>query len=388
MAHFLRKCKGFVGFDIIGEAPERLYNLLVDNGVDVWSFRRRKDVLSGCMECRDYLKIRPLCRKVGVKTRVTGRYGLPFFLKKHRLRIGFFAGVVLFLVSLFFLSGFIWNVDVVGNQSIPTSEILTALDTLGLREGVRRKGLDPEALRMNLALKVDGIAWASINIEGVKATVNIAESRPLKGDADTPCNLVAERDGVIVAVEVESGTSEVKVGQSVAKGDRLVSGLTEYKDGTYKFVPSKGRIYAQTEREISCFVPFCQSVTDRSGQAVTRYAVSFFGVKIPLYLGSVKGSYETEQEIKHFERDTAYIPVRLYKTVFFKTETSEILLSEDEARQMAEEDLKSQESELLQNVEILHKSIEIQTVDGGILLTAKYSLKENIAKKDLLLILD
>ena len=83
MAHFLRKCKGFVGFDIIGEAPERLYNLLVDNGVDVWSFRRRKDVLSGCMECRDYLKIRPLCRKVGVKTRVTGRYGLPFFLKKR-----------------------------------------------------------------------------------------------------------------------------------------------------------------------------------------------------------------------------------------------------------------------------------------------------------------
>ena len=388
MAQFLRKCKGFVGFDIIGESPERLYNLLVDNGVEVWSLRRRKEVLSGCMQCRDYLKIRPLCRKVGVKTRVTSRYGLPFILKKHRLRVGFFAGVVLFLVSLFILSGFIWNVDVVGNENIPTSEILTALDSLGLREGVRRKGQDPEVLRMNLALKVDGIAWASINIEGVKATVNIAESRPLKGDADTPCNLVAERDGVIVAVEVESGTTEVKVGQSVAKGDRLVSGLTEYKDGTYKFVPSKGRIYAETEREISCFVPFRQSVTERSGKAVTRYAVSFFGLKIPLYLGSVKGEYQVKQDIKFFEQGGAYIPVRLYKTVFFKTETREVVFSEDEARKMAEEDLKSKEQDELQNVEILQKSTEIQVVDSGILLTAKYSLKENIAKKDLLLILD
>ncbi len=388
MADFLRKCKGFVGFDIVGDSPERLYNLLANNGVDVWNLRRRKDVLSGCVGYRDYLKIRPFCRKVGVKTRVTGRYGLPFFLKRHRLRVGFFAGAVLFLVSLFFLSGFIWNVNVVGNEAVPTSEILTALDGLGLREGVRRKGLDTEALRMNLALKVDGIAWASINIEGVKATVNIAESRPLKGEADAPCNLVAERDGVIVAVEVESGTSQVKVGQSVAKGDRLVSGLTEYKDGTYKFVPSKGRIYAETEREISCFVPFSQSVTDRSGKAVTRYAVSFFGVKIPLYLGSVKGGYEVEQEIKFFEQDGAYIPIRLYKTVFFKTVTREMVLNDDEARQMAEENLRSKEQYELQNKEILHKSTEIQEVDGGILLTAKYSLKENIAKKDLLLILD
>lgn len=388
MADFLRSCKGYVGFDIIGEAPERLYNLLVNSGVDVWNLRRRKDVLSGCVGYRDYLKIRPFCRRVGVKTRVTGRYGLPFFLKRYRLRVGFFAGVALFLASLFFLSGFIWNVNVVGNETIPTSEILTVLDSLGLREGVRRKGLDTEVLRMNLALKVDGLAWAAINIEGVKATVNIAESRPLRGEADAPCNLVAEHDGVIVAVEVESGTAEVKVGQSVAKGDRLVSGLIEYKDGTYKFVPSKGRIYAETEREISCFVPFRQSVTDRSGEAVTRYAVSFFGVKFPFYLGSVKGGYEVEQEIKFFERDGAYIPVRLYKTVFFKTETREIVLSEDEARQRAEENLKSKEQEELQNVEILHKSTNIQEVDGGILLTAKYSLKENIAKKDLLLILD
>jgi hypothetical protein len=116
--------------------------------------------------------------------------------------------------------------------------------------------------------------------------------------------------------------------------------------------------------------------------------VSFFGLKIPLYLGSVKGEYQVKQDIKFFEQGGAYIPVRLYKTVFFKTETREVVFSEDEARKMAEEDLKSKEQDELQNVEILQKSTEIQVVDSGILLTAKYSLKENIAKKDLLLILD
>lgn len=388
LIRFLRFLLGYVRFSVGGEFPERFLNQLAVGGVSVWGMRRRQDKLEAYVTVRDYLKFHRLKSKNRIVTKVLERYGLPFFVKRYRLRVGFGVGVAFFVAILFILSGFIWNIEVVGNKTLTQAEVLAALEELGLSEGVRRSALDQELLRTRLALKFDNIAWASVNIEGVKATVNISESKPPKKETLEPCNLVAELDGVITAIEVTEGTVKTAVGKTVKKGDLLVSGITEYKDGAYRFGVSSGKIFAETNRELTCFIPFEQTVTLRVGDPEARRCITFFGLNVPLYLGSVKEPYEVEAEHHRFEQNGMYLPITVTEAVFYKTETVKITLSEAEAKKMAEASLTELEKTELKNAEILEKSVDFEVTHTGVRIISKYNCRQNIAKTDLLLILE
>lgn len=384
----LRNIFGYVRFEIKGEFPERLLNQLAANNVSVWGIARRGKSITACISVKDYFRIRQYRGKNKVRTRILARRGLPFFASKYRLRVGLAAGLVLYVSVLFFMSSFVWNVRVVGNESIETEEILTACRELGLYEGADISDLDVEQIRTRLSLRLEGIAWASVNIEGVRATVNISESKGDKNPESPPCNLKASVDGVITKIEVTSGTIAVKVGQTVGKGQLLVSGITEYKDGAYQFGVSEGKVFAETSHETEIFVPFTQTQTVRTGEPKHKRVLSFFGIKIPLYLGSVKGDYETETETKRYENNEMYLPVTLTDTVFYKLKTQTVTLTQEEAKQKGTQQLEDFEKTDLKNAEILEKSVDFEVQSDGILLKAEYKCLENIAITDLLLILE
>ncbi len=387
LIRFIRFVLGYVNFAVSGQFPERFLNQLALGGVSVWGIKRQNDRILASVKARDYLKFHSFKAKNRVVTHVTERCGLPFILKRHRLRVGFAAGLVFYVAILCFLSTFIWNIEIVGNQTLTDAELIAACERLGLREGVRRSSLDQELLRTRLALEFDNIAWASVNIEGVKATVNVSESKPSQKDPEEPCNLVASHDGIITALEVTDGTIKAKLGQTVKKGDLLVSGITEYKDGTYRFGTSAGRILAETDRELSCFIPFLQTDTVRIGEPVTRRVVSFFGFNVPLYLGSIEKPYEAETETKRYEKNGMYLPIAFTETEFHKTQTVSYTISEVEAKQKAEERLSTLEATELKDAEILNKSTEFLVTSEGVTLISRYKCRQNIATKDLLLIL-
>lgn len=382
----LRYILGYVRFQVIGEFPERLFNQLAANGVAVWEMRRSGGSITACIKLRDYMKIRTYRGKNRVRTRVTGRYGLPFFLKKYRLRAGFAAGLVIYAVSLAVLSSFIWNIEVCGNTTLSSKDILSACSELGLYEGARISDLDAELLRTRLALKFEDIAWASVNIEGVKATVNISESIGDKNEAQKPCNLVAARDGIITALEVTEGSIAVKLGQTVAAGELLVSGITEYKDGTSSFGPSSGKVYAETSRTLSCLASFVQTETVYVGDPIKRSVLSVFGLDIPLYFGTLKGNFETDTDVHRIEHNSMYLPVILTQTTFKRTDIRAFEINETEAKALAEKMLTELEMEELKDVEILSKNVTFEVTGKGVRITGEYSCRENIAEQDLLLI--
>ena len=382
----LRYILGYVRFSVSGDFPERLFNQLAANGVSVWDMRREGKCMTACVKVRDYKKMRRYKGRNKVRIRATERCGLPFFMHRYRLRVGFAAGVIVYAAALVFLSGHIWNVKVVGLDRISEPEILNALSELGLHEGVPISSVDPEVLRTRLALKVDGIAWASVNIEGARATVNISESIGTKKTDRSPCDLVASTDGVITAIEVTNGNILVKVGQTVAAGDVLVSGITEYKDGSTFVGRSSGKIYASTEHTISRSAPLEREVTVGTGRVKTRRVLSFFGIDIPLYLGSLDGEYVASKNVKRFESNGMYIPVMLTETTFCEVEKKTVTVDTETARQMALEMLAAEEGEQLKNAEILSREVSFTETDGGVTAVAKYSCPENIANVDLLLI--
>lgn len=375
-------------FCVRGEFPERFLNQLAQRSVSVWGIKRRGKHLEACVSVSDYLKFNTYKAKNKVSTRIIKRHGLPFVIKRHKLRVGFAFGLVFYVALLCFLSSFIWNVRIVGNSAVPTEEIVSVCREFGLFEGARRSNVDPATFKIQIPLQCEGVSWASVNVEGVRATVNISESKGNKKEPQRPCNLVAEFDGVITALKVTEGTIEVKVGQTVKKGDLLVSGITQYKDGAYRFEVSAGEVLAETERELEVFVPFSQSKVIRVGEPKKRRVLTFFGINIPLYLGSVEKPYETVTRQSVFKMDGMYLPIKLCETEFFKTETVQYTLTQDEAKQKCLDELLKKEQTDLANAEILDKTVEFEVITDGICAISKYKCKQNIAKTDLLLILE
>ena len=388
IVELLKNVLGYVRFSIRGDFPERLLNQLALSGVSVWGIERHGSEISACILKKNYLKIRQYRMKNKVYTKVLSRHGLPFKAYRYRFRVGFAAGLLIYFAALVFLSSFVWNIRVVGIEKLTEAEVLTACSKLGLYEGRLKKEIDAENLRTRLALELPEISWASVNLEGVRATVNISEISALKNPPIEDCNLIAERDGIITKFEVTSGTITVKLGQTVKKGDLLVSGITEYKDGTYKFGPSQGEVIAETVHEMRVFVPFTQQKTVRIGKPLKKRVISVFGVSVPLYLGSVEGPFETESIETRYENSEMYLPLKLTETVFYKTAVEEFTVTSAEAETIALAELESREAEDFKNAEILSRGIEVVPSEDGITLKVFYKLRENIAKKDLLLILD
>lgn len=383
---FLRYLLGYVKFSIKGEFPERLLNQLAANNIAQWGLDRKDGTLTACIKAKDYLKIREIRGKNKVKTQIICRYGLPFFLKKYRLRVGFAVGLAFYIASLFFMSSFVWNIDVVGNNTVSDKQILSVCEELGLYEGSKISHIDTNLLKTQLALKLDEVSWASVNIEGVKATVNISESIGNKNEKQQPCNLIACRDGVITGLKVTEGTIAVKMGQTVTAGDLLVSGIIDYKDGTSSFTISSGEVFAETERTLSFLANYVQTEKIYVAPPQRRSVLTVFGLNIPLYLGTLKGNFETETTLKRFKKNGMYLPITLTETSFLAVDQRAYEITTEQAEALAKQKLFELEAQELENVEILSKTENVEVTEKGVLITATYKCKENIAVSDLLLI--
>jgi len=378
---------GYVRFIVIGEFPERLLNQFSINGISAWNIIRKKDYIEASILVRDYRQMRKVRAKSGVRTKIQQKYGFPFLIRNYSKRLGFLIGIACFFMIISFMSSFVWNIEICGNNYIETDSILSALYDLGLKEGTKINEIDSVDLRTKLALKVDNIAWAAINIEGSKVTVDISENKIVEEKAPSdPCNLVAKCDGVILNSEVIIGNSVVKNNTAVLKGQLLVSGIVEYKDGSSSLRHATGKVNAYTNHTLSAKVDFKQMVTRGTDNILTRSALKLFTINVPLYLGSVRGDYTKKIASWRYQNKNMYLPVTVTTATFTQNVTEEIVFSEQETTQMAKQKLMDNEKSELGEATILSKTENIIVNQDSVEVKADYVCEENIAVEEILLI--
>lgn len=382
MLWLYRFLRGFVTVLFCGDYAEKILNLCVSHRITIWNSRLCKEGIKTNIYLKDIMKLRKIVRKSKVRVRIVKRCGLPFRLAKNKKRLGLFIGVVLLFAFLQTMSGFIWIIEVTGNNKVETKEILAACDKIGICEGIWADSINPKTCREKLLLGSDGLAWASLNIEGSRLTVNVTEISETTRDDTAPCNLKSSADGIIKKIDVTSGNCLVKVGDTVKSGDVLVSGVLEKADIT-QFVRSAGVITAETTRIFSSEGKFEKVIKEKTGKIKTKYALEFFTLKIPLFLGGETGEYETELEIKEAEFLEKSLPIRLYKRRFIYYESRTLKFSEEKLRAELEQQVMAQiETEGLENYTV--SEFKEQITDGGIILSAEVTATENIAVEDAL----
>ncbi|MCL2593294.1 MAG: sporulation protein YqfD [Defluviitaleaceae bacterium] len=225
--------KGYVIIEVTGFSVSRFVNLAVHKGIYIWDVSHEKDRVIMKVSVKGFKLLKPCAKKTKCKFKIIEKKGLPFFAFRYRKRKIFVAGFVFFIAFVYFLSSFIWLVEVDGTDRISQEDIIRFSEEHGLRVGGLKFGINRRELEAAMINEFPYISFINIGIRGTKATISIAETIPPQEilDRSAPSDIIAKRDGVIMGVHVSTGTAIVREFDVVSEGDLLVSGhLTVSED--------------------------------------------------------------------------------------------------------------------------------------------------------------
>lgn len=380
MLWLYRFLMGYVTVLFSGDFCEKILNLTAKNRITLWNSRLTKKGIESNLLAKDFKRLRAIIRKSEIKVHILKRKGLPFKTSKYNKRLGLLIGAVIFMSFLKVMSGFIWVIDINGNETVSSSQILSACKEIGIKEGVKRSSIHTKTDRERLLLKLDKLAWASLNIEGSRLGVNVTERKKTEADETAPSNLKATADGIIKKIDIVSGNCLVKTGDAVKKGDVLVSGVIEKLSGTH-FVKSQGTITAETVEEIKLESKYKTEKTINSGKQKTKNVLEIFSLKIPLFLGEEKGEYKAYKDTKSLSFLGKDLPLRIHSKTFYFYETYKLTYSKE---QLEAELQKKLEKGLEKGSSIIESNVA--ETNDGLILTALVSNTKNIASEEKMLI--
>ena len=329
---------GTLKLEISGEFSERLLNILAAENIKFWGIEKSNESFIIYCYKKDILRIKKLRRKAFVSVKIICKKGFPVLFRKYKHRYGILS--VIFSVLLIIFSKFIWVININGNNSIENREIVECLNSLNIKEGCKVSSINTDYLKQKLILSCDNISWASLNVEGCVLNVNILEFENSLTNDNPPCNLIADNDGIIVKMNIHSGNYMVTVGQTVSKGQLLVSGVNTEK-GINSFIYSSGEVFASVPETLTLKVEKTVNYKNYTGKSNTKYARKVFNTTVPLYLGKDYGEYKRTNEIIDLKLFSEKIPIRVYKSRADFYNNKEKVLSETEAYDIALNDLQT-----------------------------------------------
>lgn len=215
---------GYRRFKVSEESIRQAVTLLLHNGINAkmsadGSFISRE---------RDSEKIFKIF-KGRVVYEASERLGLPGVYKRLPNKIGVFLGIIASVFLFGFFSNLVWDVRVTGNETIPDSAVVYSLSEANFSVGDMWNKSDRSKIETEFLRLCPDVSWININRRGTVAYVTLIEKeRHLEnggGEHALYANVTAAEDCVIEDITVVRGTAEVKVGDTVKKGDLLISGI-------------------------------------------------------------------------------------------------------------------------------------------------------------------
>lgn len=242
MTGLWRWLRGTAELRLSNVRPERFLNLCLREGVRVWAVHPSETGLTLRMAPADWARLRPAAGRMGAAAEEKIR-GLPGRYPALRGREVLLFGLPAVLLCLCAATQFIWDVRVEGLSRADRTAVLDALRAEGVKIGAPAVSVREKEVQNRLLLRLPEIEWIAVNLRGCRALVQAVEKPERPEEIPAGTDLTAERDGLLTAFEVFSGTAAVTPGATVRKGQVLVWGYEEDASGAR--VPVTPRAYAE-----------------------------------------------------------------------------------------------------------------------------------------------
>lgn len=294
----VKNMKGIMKVSIEGFFIERFINLCLQENVEIWEVERiNEGSINVNFIYTDYDKICEIANITRCKLEILEKNGVPFFVDRYKHRKLFAVLIAVIATIITIVNMFVWNVEIIGEFSIPIEEIKQVLNEKNIKVGVLKRTLDVEAIKLDIILEREDISWIGINIKGNSVIVEIVEKDLVDEDIykDTVGNIISDKSGIVEKIYVAEGTAMVKKGQLVEIGTLLISGsvvngsttkagvMGENLDanGT-RMVRADGEVTLKTTYVEKIKIPYEKDIVSKTGNVEKSYKLKINNYAINL----------------------------------------------------------------------------------------------------------
>lgn len=370
----IKKGKILVEIKILN--TEKLLNLFWTKNIRVYRVKKR-DFATLILEIDylNYAEVKECVESLGGRINIIKSAGFVFFLGNVKKKLSLVIGGLMFLCIIYYLSTYIWAIEVDVQQNIPPFEIRKQLNSIGIKPGIAKSSIDVKEIEKKLENMSSEILWLRVRIEGSTLKVVVEEKiNPPQELSYEYGNLVATMEGEVKRVYTFAGRAKVKSGQLVKAGDVVIEGIDGSEGGEY-ILPPRGMVIANTFYEKSMKVKVNGTTLERSGEKDSDIYINIFGKKIYI-----------KKAIKDFEHyDKIEVSGKMFnKVLYYERVEKDINLAEDGAIEKAVNELeKSLLNELSRDAKIVDKLVDKEMKDEeNMLINVVFVVEQNIVSED------
>lgn len=248
--------RGYYVIVVSGYGTERFINLCKVKNIYLWDLKLSQGECIMKITVSDYDTLFDIVNKTGVKVDILKKYGLPFLFWGRKSRV-FYTAFVGIAITLIFISNlFVWKIEFEGNYTLSKEQLNDFLTEYKVDEGVLKSKVPYEILEENLRKEFPIVKWCSVALSGNTLYVRLEENTLLKDttaamEEGMYSDIVSDVDGVVTELLVRNGVAQVKVGDTVTKGQLLVTGVVPIYDDsllvkTYHYYDADADIKIET----------------------------------------------------------------------------------------------------------------------------------------------
>ena len=354
---------GYVRINVEGYYIERFINICKSKYITIWNLKKNKDIcLYLNVRISEFKNLREVAKKTKCKIKIKNKKGMPFLLHKYKKRKIFGLLLILVLFFIWLSSNFVWNVDIIEENGNEIINIRQNLENVGLKTGNLKSRIDTKQIINKIRLERKDIAWMGIELKGTNAIVRIVKSdeKPDIIDENEYCSIISDKAGVITKINAQSGTANVKVGDTVREGDTLINGWMEGKFTGIRYVHAKGEIEAKVWHTKNKKFLYKTTEKEETGNIENKYEIKFNNFKINLYKKLSKfeiyDTIEAENKIRIFS--DFYLPISIVKKTNKELKEEQKQYTLEEARNKGIEELQNElDNEIEDKNSIVNKNI-------------------------------
>ena len=385
---WLKYMLGYLRISVEGYYIERFINICKKRNITIWNLKRNKNtMLFFNVRIKEFKEVCKIVKQLNCKLKIRSKKGLPFLMYKYKKRKTFAILLIIVVFIIGLSSMYVWNVDIIeeNNQELPN--IRQDIEEAGIKLGTLKSKINSKEIINKIRLKRNDVAWMGIEKKGTNIIVKLvkADQKPEIVDTNEYCNIVSDKTGVITKINAQNGTANVKVGDTINKGDILINGWMEGKYTGIRYVHAKGEIEAKVWYTKNKKIPYILTQTRKTGNQENKYSLKINNFEINFLKKYSKfeiyDTIETDSKFRIFS--DFYLPISVVKTTFKEKENYTQKYTLEEAKTLGIEELQEElKKEIKDEKKIVNKNINTYEKEDGVEIYVTYEVLENIGTNE------
>lgn len=366
---------GTVNIEIQGIHPEKLVNILWTKKIDIKNLTKVNiTTLTLDINIKNLTYVKDLAKENKCTLKMSKAKGILYWqmkLKKGGTLVG---GIFIFIFLIYYLSLYIWNIDITTSKYLSSYEVRKELLAYGIKPGIKKSSIDVYDLEKKLINNESRIMWIRIRMEGGTLKVKIEEKQnpPVINSEKPVGDMVAKMDGEIVRIYTTSGSAVVKKGDIVKCGDVVIKGIQGKEGFTYE-TPAEGTVIAKTFYEDYKSIDVKGIRKVKTGNEGYSIYISILGKKL----------YLKKYDVKYSKYDKIEESGRIFnKDIYYETKEESFDL---DAEGVANKEIKIMEEQLSKNLyktsKIVDKIVNKDIVDNKLNIRVVFTVEQDIAER-------